>query len=332
MLVIETDSRQYAVPQSRAPLSEPTFCGMVGGSEKMQAAFESARRIAQCFSVVLIIGPAGAGKERLARALHQASPAVHRPFLICNCGADNDSAIETKLFGHGWGAAPDHSPARQGLLALAESGTVFIDEIGQLTPQEQTRLLQAMEQRESIAAGVGRFEARIIAATTRDLVSEVTAGRFQEGLFRRLRGTCLHLPPLSERREDIPALCRHFLNSHGQMTNASITEISPESMQRLQQCPWPGNVRELENAVLIAASQARGNRIEAGDLPQWIGQAPKGSNHGEGWMPVSLEEMRRIHVERVLALCGGNRVRASRILGIGRTSLYRFLKRGCRKL
>jgi transcriptional regulator with PAS, ATPase and Fis domain len=287
------------------------------------------------FTNVLISGPTGAGKELVAHALHELSPVAKERFAVCNCSAFVDTLLESQLFGHVRGSFTGATDTRPGLFEYADGGTVFLDEIGETSLQMQAKLLRVTQNREIQRVGspeVKRVDVRLIAATNRDLRAEVLAGRFREDLYFRLNTIEIRVPGLSDRPEDIPVLIQHFLKKYNQAYGKSFRGLTRRAQIALLQHEWPGNVRELENVISSAAITATADFIDVGDLPEHL---QKPGRHvavaNETWRPLPLDEIRGIHIQRVLEMCHGNRVRAAQTLGIGRTSLYRFLKRATKQ-
>jgi two-component system response regulator HydG len=311
-------------------ISDLEFDGIVGRSPAMLEAFDMVRKISKHYKNALLTGPTGSGKELFAHALHKLSPVAAERFVVCNCGAFVDTLLESQLFGHIRGAFTGALDSRPGLFEYADGGTVFLDEIGETSLSMQTKLLRVLQNREIQRVGspeVKQVNVRVIAATNRDLRSEVAAGRFREDLFYRLSTIEIKIPSLLDRSEDILPLVRYFLKKCNEQYGRRFQGVTRTAERALVRHLWPGNVRELENAISRAAITAAGDFIELEDLPPHIQAGPALSDASETWQPLALDEVERIHVRRVLDLCSGNQVRASEILGISRTSLYRHLKR-----
>jgi DNA-binding NtrC family response regulator len=311
------------------------FHGIVGRSPAMLEVFELAKKVARHYTNALITGPTGAGKELIARSLHQMSPASQERFAVCNCSAMVDTLLESQLFGHVRGSFTGATDTRPGLFEYANNGTVFLDEVGETSLAMQAKLLRVIQNREIQRVGspeVKKVDVRLVAATNRDLRAEVLAGRFREDLFYRLSTIEIRVPGLTERPEDIPLLVQHFVKKYGQAYNKPFQGLTRRAQIVLLQHNWPGNVRELENVISSAAITASADFIDVTDLPAHL-QKPqrRPSVQEENWRPLPLDEVRKVHIQRVLEVCNGNRVRAAQVLGIGRTSLYRFLKRNSRQ-
>jgi len=246
-----------------------------------------------------------------------------------------DTLLESQLFGHIRGSFTGASDTRPGLFEYANGGTVFLDEVGETSLQMQAKLLRVIQNREIQRVGspeVKKIDVRLIAATNRDLRAEVLAGRFREDLFFRLNTIEIRVPGLRDRSEDIPVLVHHFLKKYNEAYGKSFQGLTRRAQIALLQHDWPGNVRELENVISSAAITATADFIDVGDLPEhFLRPQRRTAMAADGWLPLPLDEIRSIHIQRVLEMCRGNRVRAAQTLGIGRTSLYRFLKRSARK-
>jgi two-component system, NtrC family, response regulator HydG len=311
-------------------LHDLEFHGIVGRSAGMLELFDFARKVARHYSNVLITGASGTGKELVAHSLHEMSPVAGRRFAVCNCSAVAETLLESQLFGHVRGAFTGATDTRPGLFEYASGGTVFLDEVGETSLAVQAKLLRVIQKREIQRVGspeVRSVDIRLIAATSRDLQAEVLAGRFREDLFYRLSTIQLRVPPLVERQDDIPLLVAYFLKKYGQLYQKQIRGLTHKAKAVLSRHTWPGNVRELENVIASASLMAAGDFIDVLDLPQHLQKPPQPATATDAWRPLPLEEVRKQHIQRILQLCGGNRVRAAQLLGIGRTSLYRHLKR-----
>ena len=258
------------------------------------------------------------------------SPVTQARFAVCNCSALVDTLLESQLFGHVRGAFTGANETRAGLFEYADHGTVFLDEIGETSLAMQAKLLRAVQNREIQRVGspeLRKVDVRLIAATNRDLRAEVLAGRFREDLFYRLSSIEIRVPGLNERPEDIPLLVQHFLKKYSQAYGKPLQGLTRRAHMALLQHDWPGNVRELENLIAGAAITAGSELIDLNDFPEHLQKSRRRATAGASWSPLPLDEVRSDHIQRVLDMCHGNRVRTAQILGIGRTSLYRFLKR-----
>ena len=312
-------------------LADLEFHGIVGKSPAMLEVFEMVRKVARHYTNVLLVGPTGTGKELIAKCIHQMSPVAQQRFAICNCSAMVDTLLESQLFGHVRGAFTGATDTRPGLFEYANGGAVFLDEVGETSLPMQVKLLRVIQNREIQRVGspeVRHVDVRLIAATNRDLRAEVLAGRFREDLFYRLSTIQIRVPGLAERLDDIPLLIQYFLKKYNEAYSKQIHGLTRRAQALLLQHPWPGNVRELENVISCACLTSVSEFIDVEDLPENLHKPTGHSGRGgEVWRPLPLEEVRRQHIRRVLEACEGNRVRAAQLLGIGRTSLYRFLKR-----
>jgi DNA-binding NtrC family response regulator len=325
------DQRRRVRALEEQLLKDLEFHGIVGKSPAMLEVFDFARKVARHYSNVLVLGQTGTGKELVARAIHQLSPVSTQRLAVCNCSALVDTLLESQLFGHVRGSFTGATDTRPGLFEYANGGTVFLDEVGETSLAMQAKLLRVIQNREIQRVGspeVKQINVRLIAATNRDLRAEVLAGRFREDLFYRLSSIQIRIPPLSDRLEDLPLLMQFFLKKYNEAYGKKIPGLTRRAQAVLLQHSWPGNVRELENVISSACITATGDFIDLVDLPEHLQQShvPRAAAGGD-WQPLSLEEVRKIHIQRVLEMCQGNRLRAAHILGIGRTSLYRYLKR-----
>ncbi|PYU14631.1 MAG: sigma-54-dependent Fis family transcriptional regulator [Acidobacteria bacterium] len=311
-------------------LRDLEFHGIVGKSPAMLEVFDFARKVARHYTNVLLAGATGSGKELVARAIHQLSPVGQQKLAVCNCSALVDTLLESQLFGHMRGAFTGATDTRPGLFEYANGGTVFLDEVGEMSLAMQAKVLRVIQNREIQRVGspeVRQVNVRLIAATNRDLRAEVLSGRFREDLFYRLSSIQIRIPSLAERLEDIPLLVQFLLHKYNAAYGKHIAGLTRRAQTVLLQHSWPGNVRELENVISSACITTAGDFVDLGDLPEHLQhRGPRGLN-GDEWRPLSLEEVRKMHIQRVLEMCQGNRLRAAQILGIGRTSLYRYLKR-----
>ncbi|MGB7728016.1 MAG: sigma-54 dependent transcriptional regulator [Candidatus Acidiferrum sp.] len=309
------------------------FHGIIGKSPAMLEVFDFARKVARHYTNVLLVGPTGSGKELVARAIHQISPVSQQRLAVCNCSAMVDTLLESQLFGHVRGAFTGATDTRPGLFEYANGGTVFLDEVGETSLAMQAKLLRVIQNREIQRVGspeIKQVNVRLIAATNRDLRAEVLSGRFREDLFYRLSSIQIRIPSLAERLEDIPLLVQLFLKKYNDAYGKDIAGLTRRAQTVLLQHPWPGNVRELENVISTACITATGDFIDLSDLPEQLNHRTPRLAGDEDWQPLSLDEVRKVHIQKVLQMCNGNRLRAAQILGIGRTSLYRYLKRdGC---
>jgi DNA-binding NtrC family response regulator len=325
----------------RARLREPFFKDMVGASPRMQRIFRLVTKVAPTDSTVLLIGESGTGKELVARALHLQSRRTQGPFVPVNVGALPHTLIESELFGYVRGAFTGAAVDRAGLVEEADGGTLFLDEIGDMPLAAQVKLLRTLESGEvrRLGESVPRLvDVRVIAATHRDLMAEVAAGRFREDLYYRLNVVQIELPPLRERREDVGLLASYFLDRLAARAGRAGLSFSPEAMAVLERYDYPGNVRELENAIEHAVAMAEGPVVLTSDLPAALtaprllprqgtpdrpGPAGAAEHAREDW---SLAEVEKEHILRVLGHHRGNATAAARRLGISRTTLWRKLK------
>lgn len=302
--------------------------GIVGRSRVIQDVIAKAERVAETKSTVLIMGETGTGKELLARAIHDRSAQRNMPLIKVNCAAIPDTLLESELFGHVRGAFTGAAANKKGKFALADGGTIFLDEIGTMSPSLQAKLLRVLQEREFEPLGAERsqrVEVRVIAATNRDIKRLVEDGRFLEDLFYRLNVIPLVLPPLRERREDIPVLVEHFLRKHAHRSGRKIEEIREEALARLNAYDWPGNVRELENTIERAVVLSGGPVIDARDItmPGVAGPASAGLPSQE--LRANVEWAERQSVQQALVRAGGVKKDAATLLGISQRALSYYL-------
>ena len=301
----------------------------VGRSPAMKKVMDMAETVAPTDATVLITGESGTGKEVIARAIHAASPRRHNPMVTIHCGALTETLLESELFGHERGAFTGAQFRKKGKFEAADGGTIFLDEISDISLRTQTDLLRVLQEKEIVRVGGTqqiKVDFRCIAATNKHLQTLVKAGIFRPDLFYRLHVVAINMPPLRERREDVPLLAAHFCQKFASaMGRPEPPRIPPETMDRLISYDWPGNVRELENAVERAMVINRGPLLRNTDfLLQTI--TADGSDNSSS-CGQKLDDVERAHIERVLKECGGNHSRAARILDIDRTTLYSRLRR-----
>lgn len=307
------------------------FSEIIGKSESLQRVFGLVSKVADTNAHVLILGESGTGKELIARSIHFNSGRSDRSFLAVNCGALPESLLESELFGHTKGSFTGAVSDKKGLFRSVSGGTLFLDEIGEVPMPLQVKLLRALQEHEVTPVGSStplRFDARMIAATNKDLEQEVAEGRFREDLFYRLNVIEITLPPLRERREDIPLLVKHFAAKYVRSRNGAEKSVSREAMSALVDHDWPGNIRELENAVERAVILS-GEEITLDSLPPKVRAGSANSleiRDLEGFRP-TLEEMERRYVLEILKSVGEDKTDAANILGIDLSTLYRKLKR-----
>jgi DNA-binding NtrC family response regulator len=307
--------------------------GVVGESPALRRVYELIDRVADSDASVLVTGESGTGKEVAARALHARSRRHAGPFVAINCAAMPESLLESELFGHAKGAFTDAKAARTGLFIKASGGTLFLDEVGEMPLTLQPKLLRALQERTVRPVGGDTevpFDARIVAATNRDLELAVEEGRFREDLYYRLNVIGLELPPLRARGNDVLLLAQRFLEHFAARSGKRVVGLTPAAAQRLLAYSWPGNVRELQNCIERAVALTSYEQLTVEDLPERIRDYRATSPHAQGndlSELVSLEEMERRYIQRVLDTVGGSRTLASRILGVDRKTLYRKLGR-----
>jgi DNA-binding NtrC family response regulator len=295
---------------------------LIGKSAVMRRVFEAIETVAPTDATVLITGESGTGKELVARAIHAASVRRYNPLVVIHCGALTETLLESELFGHEKGAFTGAQYRKKGKFEVAEGGTIFLDEVGDISLRMQTDLLRVLQEHQITRVGGNvpiQVDFRCIAATNKNLETLIEEGKFRPDLFYRLNVFHIEIPPLRERREDIPLLVDHFVRKFSMAMNKRILRIVPDAMALLQQHDWPGNVRELENAVERAMVVAHEPELRVEDFTLKLRQ-PNGG-------PRTLEDIERAHILKVLEECGGNQTRAAEVLDIDRVTLYNKLKR-----
>ena len=295
---------------------------LVGSGAAMRKVLEDIETVGPTDATVLITGESGTGKELVARAIHAASSRRFHPLVAIHCGALTETLLESELFGHEKGAFTGAQYRKKGKFEMAEGGTVFLDEIGDISLKTQTDLLRVLQEREITRVGgnqIIKVDFRCVAATNKNLEQLIEQGKFRPDLYYRLNVFHIELPPLRDRREDIPLLADHFVRKLSLSMNKRITQILPSAMNQLQQQPWPGNVRELENAVERAMVVAQEPALRDQDFSLKVQAVMNGSK--------TLDEVERAHILRVLDECGQNQSRAAEKLGIDRVTLHHKLKR-----
>jgi two-component system response regulator PilR (NtrC family) len=317
--------------------SSHQFCNIIGRSEAMLAVFKLVGTIATTTSTILLTGESGTGKELVARAVHFSSLRRERPFVALNCGALTETLLESELFGHMRGSFTGASANKKGLIEVAERGTIFLDEIGDMSPMMQVKLLRVLQERRfRRVGGTEEVEAdiRIIAATNQDLAKLVAEGKFREDLYYRINVIPVHLPALRERREDIPLLADHFLARYSEQMSKRLTGISADAMRHLAAYDWPGNIRELENVIERAVALEQTPTILPDSLPAHLfGRGPR-----PGAQPFSLPEqgidleqhvqdVEREYLAQALRRAGGVQVRAAELLGMSFRSFRYYAKK-----
>jgi len=311
---------ELGIPTGASPL--------IFTSDSFREVHDMALLVAQSESNVVILGESGTGKELVASLIHNNSPRSSERFLTINCAALSDTLLESQLFGHVRGAFTGAVNHQKGILEAANFGTLFLDEVGDMSPAIQAKLLRVLQEGDFIPVGdtKGRtVDIRFLAATNKDLEEEVRQKRFREDLYFRLNVISLYLPPLRERPEDIELLARHFLKRYAARIKREITDLTPEALQLLKSYSWPGNIRELENAIERAVILTRGKSITAETLPVWRSAQASEPKQAGGRL-VSLETVEREHIKHVLKAAGNNKSRTAKILDIARRTLDRKIE------
>ncbi|HPC74443.1 MAG TPA: sigma-54 dependent transcriptional regulator [Syntrophales bacterium] len=306
---------------------------LIGRSAAMTGLLETVAQVAPSEATVLITGESGTGKEVIAGALHYNSPRREGPFIKINCAAIPETLLESELFGHEKGAFTGADRRKEGKFRQASGGSLFLDEVSEMSVGMQVKLLRVLQEREITRVGgeeVIRVDVRVIAATNRDLLREIDTGRFRQDLFYRLNVVTLHVPPLRERKDDIPPLAEHFLRMFAEKNRKSVKGFSPQAMDRLIRYDWPGNVRELMNTVERGVVMSRSQYIDEGELTPILLDRPVAAGHGQAGGAggeSSLEALEKATILKTLEQTGGNKSEAARRLGITRRTLHQKLKK-----
>jgi DNA-binding NtrC family response regulator len=326
------DTKREMRALRRQLLERGTFGRMIGSSLEMRKVYQVIEQAAPTSASVLVSGESGTGKELVAQTIHQLSPRASHPFVPLNCAAIPDTLLESELFGHEKGAFTGAIARRQGAFELAHRGTLFLDEIAEMTPATQAKLLRVLQERSFRTLGGTREQSvdiRVVAATNADPAEAVRQGRLREDLYYRLNVFAIRLPPLRDRKDDLPLLIQAFIAEFNQRNGKSVAGVSDRVMQVLEHYDWPGNVRELRNAMERATIVASGTLIDVGDLPQWpnvSADAPAAA--GGALTPgTTVDEAERRLIEITLGHTGGNKTRAAEMLGISLKTLHNKLNR-----
>lgn len=311
----------------RAGQAAPSFDSIIGNSPAMRNIFNLISKVANSSSNILITGKSGTGKELIARAIHNGSPRANAPFIPINCGAIPDTLFESELFGFKKGSFTGATMDKDGVFRAANGGTLFLDEVGEIPIHTQVKLLRAIETKEIKPLGSSstlQVDVRILSATNKDLRKEIEDGNFREDLYYRLNIIEIHLPSLSERREDIPLLIEHFVRKYNQVLKRRVLGVDYETLQILMNYQWKGEVRELENIIERAVLLCEGDFITPADLPQHI-QKNLIVEYSDD-LKTSVKNFERQHISAILRRVNGDKNRCAEILGIGLSSLYRKIE------
>lgn len=306
------------------------FDMVIGKSKTMQNVLDVVKRVSTSLSTVLITGESGTGKELLAREIHEHSPRRNAPFVVVDCGALVETLFESELFGHVKGSFTGAHVTKHGRFEVANGGTIFLDEVSNISLNIQANLLRVIQEREVTRIGSTtpiKVDVRILAATNQDLAEKVRKGEFREDLFYRLSVVPIHLPPLRERKKDIPLLANHFLQKYSNRAKKNIKRISPEVMKALKEYDWPGNIRELENTLERAVVLSQGEEIQLKDLVYHGIGSRLSFIHSSGGEYKTLEEVEKEYIQRALKDHHGNRSQTAKILGIDRKTLISKIKK-----
>jgi len=327
-LVAEAQQRQTALQLDAELLKTYQFESMIGRSPLMLQVFARIRRVAPHYRTTLVTGASGTGKELVAAALHRLSPVSNNRLAVCNCSAIVETLFESELFGHVRGAFTGAGQDKVGLFEYAHGGTVFLDEIGEISLEMQAKLLRVLENREIQRVGspvVKKVDVRVIAATNRNLQELIAEKKFREDLYYRLSMVEIELPRLADRKEDLPLLQRFFIEQFAEQYGKAVKGITPRAQIVLARYPWPGNIRELRSVLGSACMMAEGELIDVRDLPERVrARAAEAETENTNEL-LTLAEVERHHVLRVLEQLGGNKVQAAKILGINRATVYRIV-------
>jgi len=303
---------------------------LVSNDPQMKKLLDSARQVASTDSNVMLTGESGTGKELMARFIHRNSRRAQGPLLSINCGAFTEELLSNEMFGHEKGAFTGAHETKKGLIEMAEGGTLFLDEVTEMSTSMQVKLLRALQEREVMRVGGNstiKVNVRFVAATNRNLQTEVSSGRFRQDLYYRLNVVSLRIPPLAERKGDIPILIQHFIRKYSAVMEKKVEAVAPEVAEILQQYDFPGNVRELENIIERGIALTSSNLIETAHLPEDLQETTLLTfRRRQGSIP-SLAEQERAYIEWVMTETGNNKTEAAKALGIDRVSLWRKLKK-----